>query len=96
MKRIILITILGLFGIENLATWAATKDDSQFAPNVHPETGEISVPAHYREWPTLGTWAHAKVEGGSRLAGISRRLYSAGNHQLLPKEREVSRWGRLG
>ncbi|MEX2493301.1 MAG: cytochrome P460 family protein [Nitrospirales bacterium] len=67
MKQIILITILGLFSIGNLATWAAAKNDSPFAPNVNPETGDISVPAHYREWPTLGMWAHAKVEGGPGL-----------------------------
>ena len=49
------------------AGWAITNDDRPFAQFVNPETGAISVPGNYREWPTLGTWAHAKVEGGPGL-----------------------------
>jgi hypothetical protein len=64
MKRIILITIVGIFSLGNLAGWAMTKNDRPFASNVNPETGEIGVSENYTEWPTLGTWAHAKVEGG--------------------------------
>lgn len=53
-------TVLGLgLWIEGAASGALTA----FPPNVDPDTGAIRVPNHYREWPTLGTWTHAKVDG---------------------------------
>ena len=63
MKRVIIIATVFAIGLGSWAGWAMTNDNKSFAPNVNPETGAISVPENYREWPTLGTWAHAKVEG---------------------------------
>jgi hypothetical protein len=63
MKQVVIIGTVLIFGLGGLAGWAMSNEASPFAPNVHPETGAISVPDNYREWPTLGTWAHAKVEG---------------------------------
>ncbi len=65
MKRIIFIIIVGILSVGNLAGWAMTKDDTPFTPNVNPETGAISVPHDYYLWPTLGTWSHTKVDGGT-------------------------------
>jgi len=67
MKQLVIIGTLLFTGIGSWAGWAMTHETKTFAPNVHPETGAISVPEHYREWPTLGTWAHAKVEGSPGL-----------------------------
>ena len=65
MKRIILITFVGILGIGNWTGGAMAKEDKAFAPNVNPTTGAISVPEDYTLWPTLGTWTHAKIDGGA-------------------------------
>jgi hypothetical protein len=67
MKRIIIIAIVGILTSGTFGGWAMTGDDNPYAHNVDPRTGDIRVPENYREWPTLGTWAHAKVEGGPGL-----------------------------
>jgi len=64
MKRIIFIIIVGILTLGTFAGWAMTGNENPYARNVDPKTGDIRVPTHYREWPTLGTWAHAKVDGG--------------------------------
>ncbi len=63
MKQVVIIGTILILGLGSLAGWAMTNEAKPFAPNVHHKTGAISVPENYREWPTLGTWAHAKVEG---------------------------------
>lgn len=63
MKRITNIATILVLGLGSWSAWAMSNDAKFFAPNVDPETGAISVPANYTEWPTLGTWAHAKVDG---------------------------------
>jgi len=63
MKRIVLLGTILIIMMESWAVWALMTDAKSFAPNVHQDTGAISVPHNYREWPILGTWAHAKVEG---------------------------------
>ena len=40
-----------------------SKEMKPIAPNVDLKTGAISVPEDYTKWPTLGTWAHANMEG---------------------------------
>jgi len=65
MKRIILITIVGILGSGSWPGWAMANEDKALAPNVNAITGEISVPEDYTLWPTLGTWTHAKVDGGA-------------------------------
>ncbi|WP_447963833.1 cytochrome P460 family protein [Nitrospira sp. Ecomares 2.1] len=67
MKQFVPMGIVLILGLGSLAGWAMTNEAKSFAPNVHPKTGAISVPENYREWPTLGTWAHAKVEGAPGL-----------------------------
>lgn len=65
MKKLkIMITLLMI----SLASWAGgvmAKEEKAFAPNVNPTTGAISVPEDYTLWPTLGSWTHAKVDGGA-------------------------------
>jgi hypothetical protein len=61
-QRLLIATALSL-GMTGWATWGITGEPDLFAPNVDSETGAIRVPDHYREWPALGTWAHARVEG---------------------------------
>ncbi len=39
------------------------NNEKAFVPNVDPQTGAISVPENYTEWPTLGSWVHAGTEG---------------------------------
>lgn len=63
MKQITIIAAVLSLGLGSWAAWAMTNNEKSFAPNVDPATGAISVPANYTEWPTLGTWAHAKVDG---------------------------------
>jgi hypothetical protein len=41
------------------------EEATSFAPNVDTKTGAIHVPENYTNWPTLGTWTHAKVDGGA-------------------------------
>ncbi|MDH5562830.1 MAG: cytochrome P460 family protein [Nitrospirota bacterium] len=67
MKLFTVISIGFVLILSSWVGWAMTNDDRPFAQIVNPETGAISVPGNYREWPTLGTWAHAKVEGGPGL-----------------------------
>lgn len=67
MQQIIIIAIVGILTLETIPGWAITGTDNSYAPNVDPKTGDIRVPENYREWPTLGTWAHAKVEEGPGL-----------------------------
>ncbi len=64
MKRIMLITIVGILGFGSWAGEVLAMEDKAFAPNVNPTTGAISVPEDYTLWPTLGTWTHAKIDGG--------------------------------
>ena len=44
---------------------AFANSEKPFAPNVDMETGAINVPENYTLWPTLGTWTHTKIDGGS-------------------------------
>ena len=44
---------------------AIAEEEKAFAQNVDMTTGAIRVPADYTLWPTLGTWSHAKVDGGA-------------------------------
>lgn len=37
--------------------------------NVDPASGAISVPENYTNWPTLGTWAHARTGGSLEKLG---------------------------
>ncbi len=67
LKRVTVIAGIVVVGLVLIAGWALANKETLFAPNVHQMTGAISVPTNYREWPTLGTWAHAKVEGGPGL-----------------------------
>ena len=67
MKHVTIIAAITITGLIGVAGWAMANKEKVFAPNVDPATGAISVPENYREWPTLGTWAHAKVEGGPGL-----------------------------
>ena len=48
----------------SMAKMAIAKNEKPFAPNVNMNTGAISVSLDYTRWPTLGTWTHAKVDGG--------------------------------
>lgn len=67
MKQFVTIGAVLILGLGSLAGWAMTDEGKPFAPNVDSKTGAISVPENYREWPTLGTWAHAKVDGAPGL-----------------------------
>ncbi|MCA9421272.1 MAG: cytochrome P460 family protein [Nitrospira sp.] len=67
MKSFTIMATIVIIGLGSWASWAMTKESRGFAPNVDTETGAISVPPNYTDWPALGTWAHAKVEGESGL-----------------------------
>ena len=67
MKQFVTVGTVLILGLGSLAGWAMTNEGKAFAPNVDAKTGAITVPENYREWPTLGTWAHAKVEGAPGL-----------------------------
>ncbi|MDA0738976.1 MAG: cytochrome P460 family protein [Nitrospirae bacterium] len=67
MKLITIISTGLMLILASWTGWAMINEDTPFAQNVNPENGAISVPGDYREWPTLGTWAHAKVEGSPGL-----------------------------
>lgn len=56
---LLLLATMGLAGV------ALAEDEKPFTSNVDMHTGAISVPEDYTLWPTLGTWAHAKVDGGA-------------------------------
>lgn len=47
----------------SLAGNAVSEEIRPVAPNVDLKTGAISVPDGYTRWATLGTWAHAEMEG---------------------------------
>ncbi len=51
--------VMGVGGV------AMGNEKKPFAPNVDMKTGAINVPEDYTFWPTLGTWTHAKVDGGA-------------------------------
>ena len=63
MRQVTISTILLGLVLGSWAGWAKTTEGKPFAPNVDPQTGAMSVPENYTEWPVLGTWAHAKVDG---------------------------------
>lgn len=63
MKSFTIMATMVIISLGSWASWAMTTASHDFSPNVDAETGTISVPPNYTEWPTLGTWAHAKVEG---------------------------------
>ena len=67
MKQMIIMTTMLSLVLGSWVGWAGTKEGKPFAPNVNSETGAIRVPENYTEWPTLGTWAHAKVDGAPGL-----------------------------
>jgi len=68
MKPVMTIaTLLLILVMGSVEGWPRTNDGKPFAPNVDLETGAISVPEDYTQWPTLGTWAHAKTKGGPSL-----------------------------
>ena len=65
MKRVTIILSILFLATMSLVSWAQDKSKKPFAPNVDMNTGAISVPEDYTLWPTLGTWTHAKVDGGA-------------------------------
>lgn len=65
MKKYQIIAAIVLMSLISWAGGAMANEDKAFAPNVNPTTGAINVPEDYTLWPILGTWAHAKVDGGA-------------------------------
>lgn len=63
MKYRIVATSIFLLIISSLAGTAVSHEMKPVAPNVDLKTGAISVPKDYTRWATLGTWAHANMEG---------------------------------
>ena len=64
MRRVaIIVSILFLAAmiLSDVADVTMAEGEKPFAPNVDMQTGDISVPENYIEWPTLGTWAHANA-----------------------------------
>ncbi|WP_282012303.1 cytochrome P460 family protein [Nitrospina watsonii] len=57
LRGFLLMLALGMVGV---LLGAGSKP---FAPNVDMKTGDLRVPENYTRWSTLGTWAHAKMEG---------------------------------
>ena len=60
-----LITAMPIFILVmvSLTGTAMGKEMKPVAPNVDLKTGAITVPEDYTKWATLGTWAHANMEG---------------------------------
>ena len=65
MKLVMMIMVVGILSAGNWARGAMSDGDHSFAPNVDRTTGAIRVPEDYTLWPTLGTWTHAKIDGGA-------------------------------
>ena len=61
MKNMLLSLIVLTITLIPLASVPNVGGEMPFAPNVDVATGAIRVPENYREWPTLGTWAHANA-----------------------------------
>jgi hypothetical protein len=61
-NRILTTSILILITISSAGT-VMSKEMKPVALNVDLKTGAISVPEDYTKWATLGTWAHANMEG---------------------------------
>ena len=64
MKKYQSIAAIVCMSLASWSGWAIAEKDRSFAPNVNSTTGAISVPTDYTQWPTLGTWTHAKNEKG--------------------------------
>ena len=62
--KIIFLLLLCLTAVSLVGT-AMAENEKAFAPNVNMNTGAIHVPEDYTLWPVLGTWTHAKVDGGA-------------------------------
>ncbi len=65
MRQMTVIAIVLILGVGNWGGVAISLAKKPFAPNVNQNTGAISVPEDYTLWPTLGTWTHAKIDGGA-------------------------------
>lgn len=63
MKNIITVALVLLVVAVLQVGNAWSEEMKPVAPNVDLKTGAISVPENYTRWPTLGTWAHANMEG---------------------------------
>ena len=63
MRKFKVLTTILMIGLTNWAGWAMANNEKPFSSNVVSATGAINVLENYTEWPTLGTWAHAKVKG---------------------------------
>lgn len=62
MKHLMIVFYIVFFAASTMAV-LAQDGKTPYAPNVDENTGAISVPVDYTEWPTLGTWAHANTGG---------------------------------
>lgn len=65
MKNAIKISALSFAFMINFGASALGSETKPLPQNVNMTTGAISVPEDYTLWPTLGTWSHAKVDGGA-------------------------------
>ena len=63
MKHLTMLATLLTLILGSVWGWAMIDSRNPFASNVDPATGAIRVPHDYPTWPTLGTWAHAKIDG---------------------------------
>ena len=63
MKNRIIATSALLLVTVSLVGLAIARELDSFAPNVDFKSGAIHVPEDYTKWATLGTWAHANMEG---------------------------------
>ena len=61
MKHGTLTAFVLILAALGLAGGVMAREEKPFAPNVDVNTGAIRVPEGYTEWPTLGTWAHART-----------------------------------
>lgn len=75
MKRVLLAIALIAGVAIPAARFSNAEEEKPFAPNVDVSTGAIRVPENYREWPMLGTWAHANTGESLRQMGPGLHEY---------------------
>lgn len=73
-KALLMITLIIVTAIPFIRSSNA-EEEKPFAPNVEVTTGALRVPENYRDWPTLGTWAHANTGDNLETMGPGLHEY---------------------
>jgi hypothetical protein len=93
MRKALLFIVVLTIAVIPLPRISNAEEEKPFAPNaVDTATGALRIPENYREWPTLGTWAHANAGKDLEQLGLGVHEY----HTVYTQPETIAQYKKTG